>query len=231
MNPFHPHPMALLQRDKKRHSAQRDFPHAREDAFRVRQVKMTLIGLVVALSGCASMVAEGLLETTLGLVGLQKAQPVAPASAESLKPAAPTKLALRIHASPQLNSAPDQKPLAVLIQVHKLSGYEEFLQLPYAAFAQGKPSAQGIVAQREVVLVPGQRYEVEELLPKDTAYLAVSALFRSPDLVRWRFVFDTTASAKAGITMGAHQCALSVTEGVAVGSTPEALRLAGSTCR
>lgn len=177
------------------------------------------------------MVAEGLLETTLGLVGLQKAQPAATASPESLKPAAPTKLTLRIHASPQLNSAPDQKPLSVLIQVHKLSGYEEFLQLPYSAFAQGKPSVPAVLAQREVVLVPGQRYEVEETLPKDASYLAVSALFRSPDIARWRFVFDAQESAKTGITIGAHACALSISQGITVGSTPEALRLAGSTCR
>ena len=56
-------------------------------------------------------------------------------------------------------------------------------------------------------------------------------VFRAPDALRWRFVFDTKAAAKTGITIGAHACALSVSEGDPVGVPPDALRLAGVQCR
>ena len=59
------------------------------------------------LGGCGTTSSGGgLLDKTLGLVGLQTVDSAAaaPISPELLKPAAPTKMPLRIHASDQLNS-------------------------------------------------------------------------------------------------------------------------------
>ena len=88
-----------------------------------------------------------------------------------------------------------------------------------------------MVESREVVLTPGQHYEVVETLTPNVNHLAVVALFRAPDAQRWRFVFDAKAAAKSGITMGAHACALSVSIGEPLGASPDALRLAGVQCR
>lgn len=186
------------------------------------------------LGGCGTTSSGGgLLDKTLGLVGLQTVDSAAaaPISPELLKPAAPTKMPLRIHASDQLNSDGAKRPLSLVIKVYKLKAYEDFMRAPYDAFAQAPYKGDEVVSSRELVLLPGQRYEVEEALPKDAAYLGVVALFKSPEPYRWRFVFDLASSAKEGVTLGAHQCALSVSQGETVGSAAETRRLAGTVCR
>ena len=187
------------------------------------------------LTGCGTAPAEdGLLNKTLGLVGLQtadKASAPAVVSPDLLKPVAPTKMPLRIHASDQLNTDGINRPLSLVIKVYKLKAHEDFMRAPYAAFAQAPYKGDDVVSSRELVLLPGQRYEVEEALPKDAPYVGIVAMFKSPEATRWRFVFDVASSAKEGVTVGAHQCALSVSQGETVGSAAETRRLAGTVCR
>jgi type VI secretion system protein VasD len=187
------------------------------------------------LTGCGTAPAEdGLLNKTLGLVGLQtadKASTPPAVSPDLLKPAAPTKMPLRIHASDQLNTDGINRPLSLVIKVYKLKTHEDFMRAPYDAFAQAPYKGDDVVSSRELVLLPGQRYEVEEALPKDAPYVGIVAMFKSPEATRWRFVFDVAGSAKEGVTVGAHQCALSVSQGETVGSAAETRRLAGTVCR
>lgn len=205
--------------------------------------------LCALLSACGTtQPGEGLLDKALGLVGLQKLEPPAPPAAPAMPaitpemikalvtpaptPApAPTKMPLRIHASNQLNSDGAKRPLSLVVKIYKLKGHEEFMRAPYASFAQASSAQEEVISSRELVLLPGQRYEVEENLPKNVTHLGVVALFKSPEPYRWRFVFDVASSAKEGVTLGAHQCALSVSQGEAVGSPAEFRRLAGTVCR
>jgi type VI secretion system protein VasD len=143
----------------------------------------------------------------------------------------PTKIPLRIHASDQLNSGTTSRPLSLVVRIYKLKRHEAVMSAPYKAFTDKPYEHEDVVSSRELVLLPGQRYEVEEAIPKNVSHIAVVALFKSPEENRWRFVFDVNGSAKEGVTLGAHQCALSVTQGETVGSPPEARRLAGTVCR
>lgn len=192
--------------------------------------------MCVSISACGTTPpGEGLLDKTLGLVGLQKME--APAAAPAVSPemlkalTAPTKIPLRIHASDQLNSDGANRPLSLVVKIYKLKGHEEFMRAPYQSFVQAPYAHEDVISSRELVLLPGQRYEVEESLPKNVSHLAIVALFKSPEAYRWRFVFDVASSAKEGVTLGAHQCAMSVSQGETVGSPPEARRLAGTVCR
>lgn len=194
-----------------------------------------LATICMACSACGTAPpGEGLLDKTLSLVGLQVAAPagVTPVSSEMVQAiTASTKIPMRIHASDQLNSGTSTRPLSLVLKIYKLKGYEDFMRSPYATFAQGAYTHEDVISSREVVLLPGQRLEVEETLPKGTKYLAIVAMFKSPDDQRWRFVFDVNRSAKQGVTLGAHQCALSVSQGETVESPTETRRLAGSLCR
>lgn len=188
--------------------------------------------LVLLLSACSTTKPDAsLLDKTLGLIGLQTAEAAPPVSAEVIKAMTPNKTPLRIHASDQLNSDGANRPLSLVVKVYKLKAFEDFVRAPYTAFTQDGFKSDDVISSREVVLLPGQRYEVEENLPKEAAYLAVVALYKSPDANRWRFVFDLASSAKDGVTLGAHQCALSVSQGDTVGVAPESRRLAGTVCR
>lgn len=195
-----------------------------------------MVLLCTWLSACGTTPpGESLLDKTLGLVGLQKmeAPPAAPAVSPDMLKAliGPTKIPLRIHASDQLNSGNGNRPLSLVVKIYKLKSHEAVMSAPYKAFTDKPFEHADVVSSRELVLLPGQRYEVEETLAKNVSHLAVVALFKSPEENRWRFVFDVSGSAKEGVTLGAHQCALSVTQGETVGSPPETRRLAGTVCR
>lgn len=202
-----------------------------------RRIKIACVVLLCAwLSACGTTPpGEGLLDKTLSLVGLQKME--APPAVSAVSPdmlkalIGPTKIPLRIHASDQLNSGNTNRPLSLVVKIYKLKSHETVMSAPYKAFTDKPFEHADVVASRELVLLPGQRYEVEETIPKNVSHIAVVALFKSPEENRWRFVFDVSGSAKEGLTLGAHQCALSVSQGETVGSPPEARRLAGTVCR
>jgi len=198
---------------------------------------------VAALSGCAS---DGIAGKTLEFIGLKKPElpPMEmPTGAggelptlNGQMPRLPQqrRVAVRIHAGQVLNTDSSGRSLAVVVRLYSLKGTTQFSQATYAMFAAGtsdKPFANSdVITAKEVVLVPGQKYEMLEPLPNDATHLAVVALFRSPDSQRWRFVFDARSAMKTGITVGVHGCALSVAVGETVGAQSDALRLAGVQC-
>ncbi len=190
------------------------------------------LSCAIALAGCAS---GGVLDKGLELVGLKKPEPLAGLDGELPKIQLPRKITLRIHAGQVLNGDSSGRALSVVTRIYKLRSTSQFAQATYAMFtATGadKPAfTEDVISVEEIVLRPGQKYEVVETLPTETTHLAVVALFRSPDPQRWRFVFEAKAASKSGITLGAHACALSVAEGEPFGAQPDSLRLAGVQCR
>ena len=201
-----------------------------------RTLRLALLFLVCcAIGACGTRPAQGgMVEMALKLVGLEAVEvpaEVKAAKEAAAKMAAPLTLPLRIHASDQLNSATAGRALPLVLKIYKLKDYEQFKILTYDALSQSQVRSEELISSREVILLPGQRYEAEEPLPQGTTHLAVVALFAAPEENRWRFIFDTRQSAKQGITLGAHRCALSVAQGIPQGAAPEALRLAGTSCR
>jgi type VI secretion system protein VasD len=185
----------------------------------------------VGVTGCATASNDGPVGKTLEFLGLK-----APQSVDEVKALAPQqkKLTLRVHAGDQLNVDPQMRSLSVVMRVYKLRRTEAFLAAPYAAFgdAEAEKTAFGsdLVEAREVVMRPGQRYEVVETMPLDAGYVAVAALFRAPAEGRWRFAFESKRAAASGVTLGLHGCAISVATGAPEKTPPEMLRLAGVKC-
>jgi type VI secretion system protein VasD len=206
-----------------------------------RRIFSAAVSCCVALAavGCAS---GGFVDKSLEFVGLKAPENLdaAKENAASLKEGVnklpvSRDVTLRIHAGQVLNTDPTGRALSVVTRIYKLRSTAQFSQATYAMFASNDSGraafADDVISVEEVVLKPGQKYEVVDTLPLSVTNIAVVALFRSPDALRWRFVFDTKAAAKTGITIGAHACALSVSEGEPVGAPPDALRLAGVQCR
>jgi type VI secretion system protein VasD len=171
-----------------------------------------LILLAAALTGCAG-------DST----GLRKA-----AQADMLK--GPRPVALRLHAAPRLNTDAQGRPLALVARVYTLRQNAAFEAAPYAAFltpgADREALGADLVEVKDVTLVPGQRYEVVEKLPRDVAYVGVVALFHSPAPQRWRMSFAAAEAEGAGITVALQACSLSAGAG-AKPSTAD-LKLPGS---
>lgn len=191
---------------------------------------------VVGLAGCASVSGgePGLLDKTLQWAGITV--PTAPDISAKDLPQINKKVTLRLHAGEILNTDSTGRPLSVVTRIYKLKDTAAFTQATYESFrdAVGSKNAsieQDVVESREVVLKPGQHYEVIETVTPNVTHLAVVALFRAPSETRWRFVFEAKPAVASGITLGLHGCAMSVAQGVPVAAAPESLRVAGVRCQ
>lgn len=182
-----------------------------------------LAGAVLALSGCAA-------GTALEMIGLRKP----PELPDAQKP--PRNVAIRLHAGPNLNTDAGGHPLALVARIYKLRQDAAFRQIGYASFLDARAEqamlGSDLLEVKEVLLIPGQRYAVLEKVTREAAYIGVVALFRAPAGQRWRLAFAAGDAERAGITIGAHACALSVGAGASPADGGDAAQpLAAVPCR
>jgi type VI secretion system protein VasD len=110
-------------------------------------------------------------------------------------------------------------PLALVARIYKLKQSAAFEQAPYDSFLNPQKEKDllgaGLLEVKEVMLIPGQRYETVEKVSKEAYFIGVVALFRAPAQQRWRLAFAAADAEKSGITIGMHACAMSVGAGSA----------------
>lgn len=172
------------------------------------------------LAGCAGSPIDGALQAA----GLRKSVPLP----EAQQP--PRRVAVHLHAAPRLNVDARGRPLALLVRVYQLRQADAFERAPQAAFlsAEAERAQLGadLVAVRELTLVPGQRLELVETMPRDAGLLGVVALFHAPAAQGWRLAFAAPEGERSGVTVGLHACALSVGTGApALGAKAKPLSL------
>lgn len=202
----------------------------------IRPLNMVVLPMATAfaLGACGTTSSGGAVDKALEVVGLQRPPVAVPESVS--KPAAPTpsKVTVRLHAGDVLNTTSDGRSLSVVARIYKLRDRVAFEQSSYETLQDPKGGttewAKDVIEAKEVVLTPGQKYEVVETVPPEAGYVAVVALFRAPAPQRWRFVFETKSAAQTGLTLGVHGCALSVASGQPLNAAPETMRLAGVRC-
>jgi len=199
-----------------------------------------LLLCALALGGCAATkVADDALgdwtKKALEATGLKKPDPPAlpeVPQAEALR--LPRKVSLRVHAQKELNHDAANQPLSLVLRIYKLKSTAAFLQAPYEAFtASGREKealGDDVIEMREVLLVPGQRYEVNEKVARDAVAIGVVGLFNAPAAQRWKFAFDAGAAEKTGLVLGAHGCALTVSTGQPLGAAVDPTVLGGVRC-
>lgn len=155
---------------------------------------------VLTLAGCAGASA-------LEAIGLRKP----PEVADAMKPA--RNVPIRLHAATKLNTDAKGRPLAVVARIYKLRQDAAFRQAPYDTFLdpQREKDTFGadLVEVREVLLVPGQRYEAVEKVSREAYFVGVVALFHSPAQHAWRLAYGADGAGRDGITVGLHACGLS----------------------
>jgi type VI secretion system protein VasD len=164
-----------------------------------------------ALAACSSLpLADALLQAS----GLQKAAPI---SHNTLL--APRQVTLRLHASAGLNRGPDGQPLSLLTRVYLLRQTAAFERMPFDSVLNAQTERDILGADlldvREVLLLPGQRYETREQVRREAAFIGVVAMFRAPAPARWRAAFAVEQAEHAGITLGLHGCAMTAGGGAA----------------
>ncbi|AYM77573.1 type VI secretion system lipoprotein TssJ [Janthinobacterium agaricidamnosum] len=176
-----------------------------------RATALPLLALLQALllTGCAGGAIGTLANAALQMAGVAKPPPELP---DAQQP--PRNVSIRLHAAQRLNTDADGRPLALVARIYKLRQSAAFEQAPYDSFldAQREKAALGadLMEVKEVLLVPGQRYEVQEKVSKEAYFIGVVALFRAPATQRWRATFAAPDAERSGITVGLHACALSI---------------------
>lgn len=160
--------------------------------------------LLAGLAGCDDD-GDGLAGRLLEAIGVRSAAPEVQKS--------PRQVMLNLHAAAKLNSDAQGRPLPVVTRIYTLRQRAAFEAAPYAAFltADADRDAFGadLVGVRELILLPGQRYQAIEHVPREAAYVGVVALFHSPAPYRWRLAFSSAEAEKAGLTVGLLACTLS----------------------
>lgn len=170
-----------------------------------RCVLLTL-ALAAALSGCGGATLGPLasLRKPTGLPDMQKP---------------PRNVLLRMHAATRLNLNERGQPLALAVRLYKLRQKDAFESAPYAAFLDLQQERERLGADlvdvREIMLVPGQRYEVTESVARDAAHIGIVALFHNPAAGHWRTTLSSMAAERDGLTIGLHACAMSASGGAA----------------
>lgn len=176
--------------------------------------RILLLATAVLLGGCAGG-AGGVASAALQMIGLGKPAPELP---DAQKPA--RDVAIRLHAGANLNAGADGRPLALVARIYKLRQEAAFRQAPYDSFLSPQKEKELLGADllevKEVLLIPGQRYEVREKVSREAYFIGVVALFRAPAAQRWRLAFGAAEAEQAGLTIGVHACALSVGAGAGV---------------
>ncbi|WP_020655556.1 type VI secretion system lipoprotein TssJ [Massilia niastensis] len=157
------------------------------------------LALFALLAGCGG---------ALDAIGLRKGAELA----DAYKP--PRTVPVKLHAASRLNLDSRGQPLALAVRVYSLRHKAAFEQAPYAAFLdpQAERASLGadLVEVREVMLVPGQRYEIAEKVSREASHVGIVALFHRPAGGRWRAAFSVLDAERDGITLGLHACALTV---------------------
>ena len=177
-----------------------------------------LVGMPMALciAGCAM---NGL---TSPLPVQSAHMPSLPAQTAQAAQAAPLvqpsqSIALQLHAGANLNRDANGHALAVVARIYSLRDRDAFDQAPLTAFlsAQTEKEALGpdLIEVKEVVLVPGQRYQATQQISSGAAFIGVVALFHHPAPQRWRLTLPAAPLVDSGLVIGLHACALSVGRG------------------
>jgi type VI secretion system protein VasD len=119
-------------------------------------------------------------------------------------------------------------------RVYTLRQNAAFEAAPYATFltpgADREAFGADLLEVKDVTLVPGQRHEVVEKVPREAAFVGIVALFHSPAPQRWRMSFAAAEAESAGVTVAVQACALSPGAG-ARPSTPGAMASGSARCQ
>ncbi len=168
-------------------------------------LSLAALAAACALAACGS---KGLANSALEATGLRTPTEMPDAQ----KP--PRIVTLRLHASLKLNLDKRGRPIALAVRLYKLRQKDAFEQAPYSAFlnpqAERESLGADLVEVREIMLVPGQRYEVLEKVSREANHLAIVALFQRPAEGRWRAAVAAADAERAGLTAGLHACALTL---------------------
>jgi type VI secretion system protein VasD len=194
----------------------------------IKHGRMALAWIPLVACGTLAQVTTGkVAEVALGAIGINlQGKPDSEAKT----------VALRLEGARNLNAGENGQGLATVVRLYQLRNQHTFLATPYANFGAPEKEQQAmgtdLLDVRELILSPGQIFDLKEKMSGEAEYLGVVALFRVPAPRRWRFAFAAADAARSGVTVGVHTCAMTATALSPVGMTlADAALLSSVKCR
>ncbi|MDY7579033.1 type VI secretion system lipoprotein TssJ [Herbaspirillum sp. RTI4] len=167
--------------------------------------------LIISLNGCTFSALGSAAGSVLQMAGIAKSD--IPDAQKS-----PRTIHIKLQARKNLNSDSNGTPFALVVRIYKLRQEGPFLQAAYEIFTMHSKEKDALGADlievKEVTLVPGQDYEIQEKVSRDANFIGVVALYRAPVPEQWKLSVPIDIAEKKGIYINAHACALSVDGGV-----------------
>lgn len=190
-----------------------------------------LLCVFLLLNGCGTVsaisVVSKVANAALEAAGLKK-----PDVPELQGPA--RNVALKLHAGSNLNAGTTNQSFSVVARVYKLKQTGTFYSAPYDAFTSPEKEklalGADLVEVREINLIPGQLYEVNEKVSRESGYIGIVTLFRVPMPQRWRAAFSAKDAETLGVTLGVHACSLTLGKGAALEQANQAMVQAPARC-
>jgi type VI secretion system protein VasD len=177
------------------------------------RIGICCLGVALFVSGCSTVSAVQVVGTAVNLAletaGLKK-------KTEGGKEPS-FDVPLSVSAGDQLNTTDQGQSLSLVIRIYQLRTPQAFKTLTYEQASNpdaGKGTlGEDLISYREVTLVPGKIYDLNQKVSGDETIIGVVGLFRAPYGSRWKLAFDAKDSSDSGITIGAHACALTAGKG------------------
>ncbi len=190
---------------------------------------LTLICFLPLLYGCVTTVATEVAGAALGAA--MKSVGLTPPD-----PNAPRPMLVTLSAGELLNATESGESLSLVVRLYQLRNEAGFSTLPYAKVGN-EDSEKAVISEdlvnvRELTLIPGKTYQLEEQVEPGVKVIGVVALFRDPAPNRWKLAFNRETSEETGIAVGFHSCAMTVAEGelTDAGATDATRSLSGIRC-
>jgi type VI secretion system protein VasD len=148
--------------------------------------RMAVLGVVLALAGCAS---------------------------KPPKPPKPTTLAGTIQASAMVNPSSSKRPSPLLIRVYELKSAATFNAADFMALYQRDQAELGadVLAREEYVLAPGEAKNFSKTLAPETRFVGVFAAYRDLEHSKWRTVVPVQPLQNQRLLIEAGELALNAT--------------------
>lgn len=172
---------------------------------------LTLVFLLFALPGCQSGGGVGaagkVADAALGVIGLKRAE----------QSPQPRVVSIKLNASPQLNADANGRGLSVVAKLYKLKDANNFMHASQETFQQSSREKEALgpdlVESKEILLIPGQRYSVNEKLGPEVGYIGLVVMYREPDPKHWRLALAQSDITSEGLVFSLRSCALKLESG------------------
>lgn len=208
-------------------------------SFLAPALKPLLYGTAIAfgVGGCATPGALQLAGIAVGgamTAVLESTGIKSPAGGADAAPRQP--IAITIHGGDALNTSDSGEALSVVVRLYQLrseTGFSAMSQIQAEDERAGLAAlGDELVTVREITVLPGRTYRLQEHLDGAARFIGLVALFHTAAPGQWKVAFAREGLADSGIAIVLHACAMSVVGGkiASSGAGSSLSTFAGSRC-